>query len=747
MIAALLILCLSISFVGCGNADEAAATAGEKESVSSVKSSNEELSEYTYVADYLPVNLDNCYQYQFADGKVYSTESGSDSYTNLICMDAATGDILFRTDMASKFPAPEEMTDNSFYYAGVNNYQVMPDGTILCVLNSTLYQGDDWELVSQNFELATLDQQGQIVSSVDMTQIVDLEDDYINHLTSDRDGNTILITGKYILRLHADGTAFDSINLNEDNWVSSVVKLNDEPLVMMYDEEWNMKAYRMDFDEGTLEEAYTGFSNNTSYFFAGNNGSILELSSTDLRRRNVEDESSEVILKWTDCDIMGDCVQSVSENEDGTFSVIIYDWNGDTTELASLHLVKRSEIAEVQEITIASLYEDQSLSRNVVNFNKNQKQYHANIVTYYDYESGMSYDDAYTAFNNALTGSNPPDLVVLDNVDQETFASKNLLEDLQPYLDKSPTLAQDYEDYILDCNRYNGMLLAIPTRVNIDTLVVSSDLIGGEKQGWTIDEFLDLLEAHPEASALEYTSRTYLLSYFLCFALDGLVDWDNGTCNFDSPTFKRILEYLATQPEDPVWDDNDMRSSAGKIADGDVLLLSTSLYDPSEVQVNDAVMGGKAVYIGYPTLDGTPTANLSAYGGYGMLSTSSNKDAAWKFIEFSTSANDVFYAGLPARTSERNHLIEEYLNGEKNIEGNGVGWGDDFTYTYHNVTKEEVELFEQVLATGRVRSNKNDKILDMIYEEAQAFYAGQKSVDEVTQIIQSRVSLYVNENK
>ncbi len=41
----------------------------------------------------------------------------------------------------------------------------------------------------------------------------------------------------------------------------------------------------------------------------------------------------------------------------------------------------------------------------------------------------------------------------------------------------------------------------------------------------------------------------------------------------------------------------------------------------------------------------------------------------------------------------------------------------------------------------------NDEITNIITEEAEAFFKGQKSVADVAGVIQSRVQVYVNENR
>ena len=55
---------------------------------------------------------------------------------------------------------------------------------------------------------------------------------------------------------------------------------------------------------------------------------------------------------------------------------------------------------------------------------------------------------------------------------------------------------------------------------------------------------------------------------------------------------------------------------------------------------------------------------------------------------------------------------------------------------------------EQLMANARVRLYyMDDNIINIISEEAAAYFDGQKTVEQVTEVIQSRISLYVMENK
>ena len=69
-----------------------------------------------------------------------------------------------------------------------------------------------------------------------------------------------------------------------------------------------------------------------------------------------------------------------------------------------------------------------------------------------------------------------------------------------------------------------------------------------------------------------------------------------------------------------------------------------------------------------------------------------------------------------------------------------------FIAEVHPVTEEEVATLMKLIDIARPVPSQNTEIMDIISEEAEAFYNGQKSVDDVAAQIQSRASMYVGEN-
>ena len=111
---------------------------------------------------------------------------------------------------------------------------------------------------------------------------------------------------------------------------------------------------------------------------------------------------------------------------------------------------------------------------------------------------------------------------------------------------------------------------------------------------------------------------------------------------------------------------------------------------------------------------------------------------------------------MKKKAMEPDYILDE--NGEILKDENGepvisegtssVSYEDGWSYTYRKPTQEEIDKVVELMDNARpVSYNGNDEITKIINEEAEGFFKGQKSVDEVVGIIQNRVKIYVGETK
>ena len=63
------------------------------------------------------------------------------------------------------------------------------------------------------------------------------------------------------------------------------------------------------------------------------------------------------------------------------------------------------------------------------------------------------------------------------------------------------------------------------------------------------------------------------------------------------------------------------------------------------------------------------------------------------------------------------------------------------------MTTEEASEFTEFLSSLTLVGAHDESMMEIVTEEAQAFFEGQKSAQEVADIIQSRMKIYISESR
>ena len=143
---------------------------------------------------------------------------------------------------------------------------------------------------------------------------------------------------------------------------------------------------------------------------------------------------------------------------------------------------------------------------------------------------------------------------------------------------------------------------------------------------------------------------------------------------------------------------------------------------------------GEAACVGFPTVDGRGGHLLISSDAYAIATVSEHKESAWDFIEDSlTREKSELYAELWLTYPTLKKTLDE------RVEAAIVR--DRFTWDDVNVALELVPDATPYF------SAQDDKVIQIINEEAPAYYSGQKGIEDVVNIIQSRIQLYVDENR
>ncbi|MBP5281829.1 MAG: extracellular solute-binding protein, partial [Lachnospiraceae bacterium] len=318
----------------------------------------------------------------------------------------------------------------------------------------------------------------------------------------------------------------------------------------------------------------------------------------------MEKEEATKILTWIDLDIDGNSLNTMF-SVDGQLYAMSSDYNAGTVELSELTKVKTEDIVKREILTFGSIYEDSSISRKIIEFNKSNDKYRIKLKTYMDINnwSDTSYQDAIARFANDLTSGNAPDIIDLSNVDVANLVKKGALEDLMPYLEKSTKIQKsDIFESLLSNATYDGKLAYIPSGFTLETLAAKTSIVG-DKMGWTVADLLNVSKQYPGSEILEYATQDSVLSMMMMLNKQAYINTSKAECYFDTQEFKDLLNFAKSFPEE--YDFTNQRLTPNKLKDNSLILVDVSVYSFDEIQSVMAYFDGEpCTFIGYPTGNG-----------------------------------------------------------------------------------------------------------------------------------------------
>ena len=247
--------------------------------------------------------------------------------------------------------------------------------------------------------------------------------------------------------------------------------------------------------------------------------------------------------------------------------------------------------------------------------------------------------------------------------------------------------------------------------------------------------------------------------YYMCYSnLDQFVDWSTGECSFDSEDFIKILEFVNTFPAEYDWEaeGNTYVPDSQRIRAGEQMLATSYIYDFEYFLVDQLQYGDEITYVGYPSSDGSGSS-FSLQDSYAMSSKCANKEGAWEFMrQFLTEKyQEESWGNLPTNQARMDAMMKEAMTQETTTDENGniinvpltTWYVDDQEYEVYAMTQEQADELMQIINSTHKISRYDENISGIIGEEVEAYFAGQRSVQDTANMIQSRVKLYVNEQR
>lgn len=389
----------------------------------------------------------------------------------------------------------------------------------------------------------------------------------------------------------------------------------------------------------------------------------------------------------------------------------------DKTEVLIIPIERKT--VERSVIMIGAMRDrSRNIEKYVGYFNNNSDKYYAKIKYY----------DDHTLLTAELIAGKTLD--VLEVSSTGTPITETYFKDIAPCLSSNTTDHVTIPESLYNAMCTNGKLLSLFDSFEINTIVGRTDVVGN-RTGWSMQDLSDLKKQHGEGYSVfpEWMTSKELMLWICSVSIGQFIDWNEYSCDFENEEFIKLLKFCAESPETfnestYTWD-----------YDEHVLLTVQSIQSAERLDILRRNYGNSAyTFIGFPNNSGSNGSYFSISGEAISLAIPESTDKVDGALEFVTGLlSDEWQSrvtSLPVGRNELNRRFEGILALED-----------------QNITNEDVEAFNELLDSTTLLMRYDRTVSEIILEEAQSMFMGDKSAEETARIINVRVGTYLAEQR
>lgn len=368
------------------------------------------------------------------------------------------------------------------------------------------------------------------------------------------------------------------------------------------------------------------------------------------------------------------------------------------------------------------------------------------ITVEYPQEDAAAYRDR---IMTEIASGKMPDILYVSGEDMEILYDKGLLADLTGILPDE--IAEQIFPGVLECGSIEGQQIGYPIEAVLSTMLVHKSI--WKEADWSLEELLELVKERQD-QGLEAIIATARAPYSSSGALRNLalqdlehspfLDLETGTCSFDSQEFVELLE-LCRQYGKVVTSRED---AAAMVRENRALAYVGDMETISGFSLNMQELGEDYYCVGFPTEGESGSYwNCDYYMVVGKDTL--HMDKITEFLKYlyslerqrkqdSPIRRDVYTTGVTeGQYREEWGTYASLDKGDQSAvilpcKADGTSW-----------VREYLELAEHCVPGSR----SSEAIAEIVLEEADSFFNGDKDAVTVASVIQSRVQLYLAERQ
>ncbi len=807
ILSLLMVLIIAVMMTGCGKGDDSKESDKKKDKNKKGESIEELISDidnYVYKSEVLisdtegsgrcKIFNDSLYvmycEYSYPEGE--ETGEGPILYTEGVADDkkpAAEAEAEAATEAATEDSTEEEPeefiesseskldvkivcsdlngnTNNEISFAftdlGVNDFAVDKNGNIYLLTEKYALDDVSGEYNSQ-FSVAGYDKDGNSLFEKEITG-ESAQDYFYAYSIKPTDNGFLLATNggvdvyddefnkkNHIGEINGD-VEWGSSFILRDGRIAAMVYGSDKPSLATYDLETGKK-------QEDLEVPINLLNNNVS---AGNVHDLILSNSTGVFYYNLGDKDITKFIDYVASDLCCYNIFNIVEVDDNTFYGSFYDElsDGGSNVTAKFTKIPPEKSAARKTLTLGGMYIGTDIKKDIILFNRGSENYRIIVKDYSNNTEDGDYNAMLDAISNDIIAGTMPDIMLLNtSMDISNYFAKGAFEPLDSYMEKDSEFDRsDYMENVLDAMTFDGKLYCITPTFYVNTLVGKKSVVG--------DRNLSLTELENIAKDMgdnvkvfsSDTTKEQLIRNVMSYDRDEFVDMNTGEVKFDSPEFIKVLEFTDNLPVmPPDYEEDNGEEYEAEFRLNRALVMTMGLYDfrDSMSYYRTVMFGEELGYIGFPTSDGS--GNTIGFDNALAISADSQyKDGAWEFIRtyISDDFQDKITYGFPINKAALKKRGQEATKPQTYIDENGKEqvvkesyWLDGKEVEVDPPTQADIDAFIEVLGTADSLVNYNESITNIVLEEASGYFDGQKSAEAVAKVIQSKVQIYVNENR
>ena len=515
----------------------------------------------------------------------------------------------------------------------------------------------------------------------------------------------------------------------------------------------------VDLEKGEIGQKAAALEHyNSMTVFEGNGYDLYISTESAIYGYDFKADKLTKIMDYVDSDLSADySISSIVAISDTEFLAVLPDFEYNYN-LERLVKVPADQVKDKQIITLGGVYIDYSVRKAAVKFNQENQDYKIKLVDYSVYDSEDNWDEGTNRFNLDVVSGNVPDIMAFNTESPvDSFINKGLFLDLNAFIKNDPDISgTEFIDNVIDAFKTGDkMYLMIPS-FSIATVAMKKSRTGGNET-LTINDVENLIEESGAGYNLACgpQNRQELMNYGIAYSGNKFIDWENKKCNFTDENFIKLLEFTKNFPEEydeSIWDknlDEIYRTNEG-------VLYFTGIYGFDQYKrIKYGTFGEDVAFVGFPNERGENYSTILPSVSLAVSARSKYTDGIWQFlrtfyldeyqnnIEFNFPVTKSAFEKKAKESMETKYYTDENGDKQEEIE---YYWIGDQEVKLPNLTKEDVQFVENFVYSLSEPMTYNANVNNIIMEEASAFFSGQKSAEEVANIIQSRLSIYVNEN-